>query len=118
MVRGVYSPKRRMICLGEELLDESSRSGRSTVRHEFAHAYEDCWSQKRQRRHPLSVELWYRFEPSRTSFITAYASTQPAEYFAESVEAFFAPGLRAQLRQGDPEMYGYLAELFGGALIG
>lgn len=116
MVRGVYSAKRRMICIGEEQLDESSRTGRSTVRHEFAHAYEDCWSQKRQRRHPLSVELWYRFEKTRRAFVTDYASTQPAEYFAESVEAFFAPDLRDRLRQGDPEMYAYISELFGGGL--
>jgi hypothetical protein len=115
-VRGVYMPKRRMICLGEELLDESSRSGRSVVRHEFAHAYEHTWSEKRGRRQPLSVELWYRFERTRKGFITAYASTQPAEYFAESVEAFFAPGLSDQLRSGDPEMFAYLGELFGATL--
>jgi hypothetical protein len=116
MVRGVYSSKRRMICLGEELLDESSRSGRSTVRHEFAHAYEDFWSQKRQRKQPLSVELWYRFEATRKSFVTDYASTQPAEYFAESVEAFFVPGLRDKLRTGDPEMHAYLSQLLGSGL--
>jgi hypothetical protein len=116
VVRGVYSSKRRMICIGQEQLDESSRSGRSTVRHEFAHAYEDCWSQKRQRRNPLSVELWYRFEQTRRGFVTAYASTQPAEYFAESVEAFFAPNLREQLRQVDPEMFAYLTELLGDGL--
>ena len=114
VVRGVYSSKRRIICLGEELLDESRRTGRSTVRHEFAHAYEDAWSKKRQRRQPLSVELWYRFEKSRKSFVSAYASTQPAEYFAESVEAYFAPGLRDTLMAGDPEMFAFLGELFGG----
>ncbi len=114
VVRGVYSAKRRIICVGEELLDESKRSGRSTVRHEFAHAYEDTWSRKRQRRQPLSVELWYRFEKTRKSFVSAYASTQPAEYFAESVEAYFAPGLRDTLMAGDPEMFAYLGELFGG----
>ena len=117
VVRGVYSSKRRMICLGEEQLDESQRTGRSTVRHEFAHAYEHVWSDKRQRRHPLSVELWYRFEKSRKGFITAYASTQPAEYFAESVEAFFAPGLREKLLMADPDMFAYLREMFGGGLL-
>lgn len=117
VVRGVYSSKRRMICLGEELLDESQRSGRSTIRHEFAHAYEDCWSRKRQRQQPLSVELWYRFEKTRKGFVSAYASTQPAEYFAESVEAFFAPNLRDTLRQADPDMYLYLSNLFGGLTV-
>lgn len=112
IVRGVYSAQRRVICLGEELLDESSRSGRSTVRHEFAHAYEHTWSEKRQRRQPLSVELWYRFASTRKSFVSTYASTQPAEYFAESVEALFSPNLSDSLRQADPEMYAYLRELF------
>lgn len=111
-VRGVYSGKRKVICIGEELLDESQRSGRSTVRHEFAHAYEDVWSRKRQRRHPLSVELWYRFEPSRKAFISRYASTQPAEYFAESVEAFFMQDNRRVLAEADPEMYQFLTQLF------
>lgn len=112
MVRGVYSSKRKVICIGEELLDESQRSGRSTVRHEFAHAYEDVWSRQRQRRHPLSVELWYRFEQSRKAFISAYASTQPAEYFAESVEAFFMSDSRRVLAEADPEMYHFLSQLF------
>ena len=117
VVRGVYSSKRRMICLGEEQLDESLHTGRSTVRHEFAHAYEHVWSDKRQRHHPLSVELWYRFEKTRKGFITAYASTQPAEYFAESVEAFFAPGMRDQLMMADPDMFAHLRGMFGGGLL-
>lgn len=116
VVRGVYSSKRRMICLGAEVLDESSISGNSTVRHEFAHAYEHTWSEKRQRIHPLSVELWYRFESSRQGFVTPYAATKPAEYFAESVEAFFAPGMRDQLRRLDPGMFSYLSELFSNGL--
>lgn len=111
-VRGVYSGKRRVICLGEEVLDESRRSGRSTVRHEFAHAYEDVWSRKRQRRHPLSVELWYRFEKTRKAFISHYASTKPAEYFAESVEAFFMPSQRQTLHRADPDMHDFLTDLF------
>ncbi len=92
----------------------SARTGRSTVRHELAHAYEHFWSDKRQRRQPLSVELWYRFEKTRKGFITAYASTQPAEDFAESVEAFFAPNLREQLRLADPDMFAHLHGMLGG----
>ena len=112
-VRGAYSARRRVIVLGEELLNESRRSGRSVVRHEFAHAYEDAWSTKRQRKFPLGVELWYRFEKSRTGFISHYASTKPAEYFAESVEAFLSSEHREKLRQADPEMFAYLSELLG-----
>ncbi len=114
VVRGVYSAKRRVICIGQELLNQSRQTGRSTVRHEFAHAYEDAWSKKRQRHHPLSVELWYRFEATRQSFISQYASTQPAEYFAESVEAFFMPNHRETLRHADPDMHRFLSELFTG----
>ena len=102
-----------MIVLGEELLDESRRSGRSVVRHEFAHAYEDAWSSKRARRFPLGVELWYRFEKTRKAFITPYAASKPAEYFAESVEAFCDPILRDKLQQADPAMYDYLGRLLG-----
>ena len=79
MVRGAYSAKRRVILIGEELLDESRQSGRSVVRHEFAHAYEDAWTTKRRRKFPLGVELWYRFEKTRNGFISHYASTKPAE---------------------------------------
>lgn len=113
IVRGMYSSKRRVICVGAELLDQSIQSNRSTVRHEFAHAYEHTWGDKRQRRQPLSVELWYRFAATRQAFISHYASTKPAEYFAESVEALFAPSSSSALRDADPEMYRYLRELFG-----
>jgi len=110
-VRGAYSAKRRVIVLGEELLNESRRSGRSVIRHEFAHAYEDVWSTKRKRKFPLGVELWYRFESTRKAFISEYASTKPAEYFAESVEAYFSPQHRERLRAADPGMFDYLTEL-------
>lgn len=112
VVRGIYASKRRVIVMGEELLRDIGSGGESIVRHEFAHAYEDAWSTPRQRRHPLSVELWYKFEKTRTAFISKYASTKPAEYFAESVDAFFIPRTRAILAQSDPEMYAYLADLF------
>lgn len=111
-VRGAYSAKRRVIVLGEELLDSSRRTGRSVVRHEFAHAYEDTWSKKRQRKFPLGVELWYRFEKTRKAFISEYASTKPAEYFAESVEAFCSTQHRDRLRAADPDMFAYLCQLF------
>ena len=111
-VRGAYSAKRQVMVLGEELLDESRRSGRSVVRHEFAHAYEDAWSKKRHRKFPLGVELWYRFEKTRKGFISEYASTKPAEYFAESVEAFCDSHHRQRLRAADPDMYQYISELF------
>lgn len=112
-VRGAYSARRRVIVIGEELLNESRKSGRSVVRHEFAHAYEDAWSTKRQRKFPLGVELWYKFEKTRKGFVSHYASTKPAEYFAESVEAFLSNEHRGKLRSADPDMFHYLADLLG-----
>ena len=108
-VRGLYDNARRLLVIGEEQLGVE---GHSAARHEFAHAYDNAFSQNHGRRLPLSVQLWNKFRANRTGLISSYAATNPAEYFAESVEAFFQPGLKAQLRQRDPDMYAYLEDLF------
>ncbi len=108
-VRGLYDPSRRLLVVGEELL---GRKDRSTARHEFAHAYDDTYSTKNQRRLPLSVQLWNSFSPSRSDVVSDYAKTNPAEYFAESVEAFFQDGARDFLAKADPLMFDYLLRLF------
>lgn len=108
-VRGLYDPSRRLLVVGEELL---GRRDRSTARHEFAHAYDDTYSTKNQRRLPLSVQLWNSFSPSRSGVVSDYAKTNPAEYFAESVEAFFQDGARDFLAKADPLMFDYLQRLF------
>lgn len=108
-VRGIYCSDRRLFVVGEELI---GRSNGSVARHEFAHAYDHTFSQKNHRRLPLSVQLWNSFRQERTGLVSAYAATNPAEYFAESVEAFFQEGGREALRQQDPLMFDYLKQLF------
>ena len=108
-VRGLYDNGRRLLVVGEEQL---GRPGHSVARHEFGHAYDNAFSEGHGRRITLSVELWNRFRPLRTELITEYAGTNPAEYFAESVEAFFQPDLRNRLQSCDPMMYSYLEDLF------
>ncbi len=111
-VRGIYDSSRRLFVVGEELL---SRENRSVIHHEFAHAYDDAYSKKHRRKLPLSVELWNKFAPRRTALVSDYASTNPAEYFAESVEAFFRPKDRELLQKADPGMHQYLTELLNSA---
>ena len=108
-VRGLYDTSRRMLVVGEELVGLRDRS---TARHEFAHAYDHAFSEKNHRRLPLSVQLWNSFRQDRGGLVSGYAATNPAEYFAESVEAFFQPGAREFLRSKDPLMFDYLAQLF------
>lgn len=108
-VRGIYCQDRRIIVLGEELIGHPQRV---TSRHEFAHAFDHAFSSRNQRRLPLSVQLWNLFVKNRAGLVSDYASTNPAEYFAESVEAFFREKSREALRQKDPEMHQYLETLF------
>lgn len=109
-VRGIYDSSRRILVVGSELLGHPTRS---CARHEFAHAYEHAYNKKKRRRQPISVELWYAFEGQRTAMVTRYASTNPQEYFAESVEAYFTQSGKNFLAQADPLMKQYLDELFG-----
>ncbi len=108
-VRGLYDQSRRLLVLGEEMLGSPFRS---VARHEFAHAFDHAFSEKNRRKLPLSVQLWNLFRAERTGMVSAYASTNPAEYFAESVEAWFQEKGRAALQNDDPRMFSYLQELF------
>lgn len=111
-VRGLYDQSRRLLVLGEEMVGNPFRS---VARHEFAHAFDHAFSEKNRRMLPLSVQLWNLFRGERKGLVSAYAGTNPAEYFAESVEAFFQEGARENLRVNDPRMFSYLAELFSAA---
>jgi len=108
-VRGLYDQSRRMIVIGEE---QVARPRSSTIRHEFAHAFDHTFTTKNQRRLPLSVQLWNFFQGERKELVSDYAGTSPAEYFAESVEEFFNPGGDMALKEKDPLMYEYLEKLF------
>ncbi len=109
VVRGIYVQDRRLIVAGEELL---GRIKGSVMRHEFGHAFDHAYTQKNQRRLPLSVQLWNSFAPTRKSLPSAYAATNPAEYFAESVDAYFIEEGRLYLEKNDREMCEYLTILF------
>ncbi|MHB2016538.1 MAG: anthrax toxin lethal factor-related metalloendopeptidase [Candidatus Xenobia bacterium] len=109
VVRGLYDNGRKLIVMGEERI---GRRSHSTPLHEFAHAYDHAFSERNHRIMPLSVQLWNSFAPTRKGLITAYAGTNPAEYFAESAEAWFAGGMRERLANLDPQMYTWLENLF------
>lgn len=108
-VRGLYDNSRRLIVIGEENIGLS----RSTARHEFAHAFDHTFSEKHGRKLPLSVQVWNLFRKEREGLISQYAGTNPQEYFAEAVEAFFRQNGRDKLMEEDPQMYQYLENLFG-----
>lgn len=109
VVRGLYDSSRRIFVIGEEQLGNPNHS---VGRHEFAHAFDHAFSETHRRRLPLSVQLWNLFRKERKGMVSSYAATNPAEYFAESVDAFFIPSKREILQQQDPKMFVYLRELF------
>ena len=111
MVRGIYDQSRRLIVIGEERVGVP---GNSAARHEFAHAYDHTFSVQNQRRLPLSVQLWNFFAEKRKELVSDYAGVNPAEYFAEAVEKFFAPQGKEKLEKKDPQMFQYLNALFAG----
>lgn len=108
-VRGLYDQSRRLMVIGQEKLGQPAHS---TARHEFAHAFDHTFSTRNGRRQPLSVQLWNLFAEQRRGLITEYAGTNPAEYWAESVESYFKPNGRQLLMERDPQMYQYLEALF------
>ncbi len=109
VVRGLYDQSRRLMVVGRENLGQR---GHSTARHEFAHAFDHTFMVRHSRRQPLSVQLWNLFAEQRKEFVTPYAATNPAEYWAESVENYHRDGGRARLAQCDPQMCLYLEALF------
>lgn len=109
VVRGIYCQDRRLIVIGEELLGMQSGSA---ARHEFAHAFDHAFTSRNQRRLPLSVQLWNWFSKERKALPSKYAATNPAEYFAESVDAYFIVEGKSYLERNDPQMFEYLATLF------
>ena len=109
VVRGLYDSSRHLFVIGAEQLGNPQHS---VARHEFAHAFDHAFSERHHRRLPLSVQLWNLFRKERNGLVSDYASTNPAEYFAESVEAYFQPHKKQELRAKDPKMFSYLDELF------
>jgi hypothetical protein len=91
-----------------------------TVAHEFGHAL-DCALGGGVYRSSIDPRLRRLFAEA-TAYVTPYAATGTDEYFAESVRAyveandpasFWPRATRARLRRIDPQMYAYVADLFG-----
>lgn len=110
VVRGAYSSHHRMMFMAEELIT-GYPGGVST--HEFGHAYDHAWMINNQMDYGFSVFLWNKFHNQRT-FISEYASTQPKEYFAVSLEYYFNSEKKELLKKCDPGMYGFISNLIAG----
>lgn len=110
VVRGAYNPQHRMMFMAEELI--TGIPGGVTI-HEFGHAYDHAWMATNDMQFPFSVFLWNQFY-HEGMFISEYASTQPKEYFAESLEAYFNPKKKDILKKCDPRMYGFIKNIIAG----
>lgn len=110
MVRGAYNPQHKMMFMAEELI--TGIPGGVTI-HEFGHAYDHAWMATNEMQFPFSVFLWNKFY-HEGMFISEYASTQPKEYFAESLEAYFNPKKKDILKKCDPRMYGFIGNIIAG----
>lgn len=84
----------------------------STVIHELGHAIDHLISSLCNGGYRISTKLWHWFAQQRRGFVTAYAATKPAEYLAESVEAYFVRDEYLRLQRQDPSMYLFLDDLF------
>ena len=84
----------------------------SVVLHELGHAIDHLISSLCNGGYHASVKLWHWFAPQRKGFVTRYASTKPAEYLAESVEAYFIRDDYLLLQRLDPAMFIFLDDLF------
>jgi hypothetical protein len=108
---------------------ESRRMPNFTL-HELAHAYHDrvlakgflnpevkaAYERAKASGKYDRVERWHG-DGKPNTFERAYAMTSPAEYFAETSEAFFSrndyfPFTREELKRHDPEMFALLARLW------
>lgn len=83
----------------------------STVIHEFGHAIDHLISSLCNGGHQISIKLWHWFSHQRTGFVSDYAETVPAEYLAESLEAYFLHSEFHLLQNRDPAMYTFLDDL-------
>jgi hypothetical protein len=102
VVRGMYLLNPRVMLMAEETL-----LTRQTPVHEIGHAVDHAISRDRD---SLSAALWKQAHPRRRAFVSAYAQSNHREYFAVCFERWFN-GRGAELRQVDPTMADYMAEL-------
>jgi len=106
---GLYVGEQRLLLVKESLV-----SGRfdSVAVHECAHAIDHAIKENHRLPMSLSVRLWNYFQCDRKALVSSYAGKNPAEYFAESVGAYFNPVKRDLLIECDPKMFSFLNDLF------
>jgi hypothetical protein len=112
-----------------EIFDAEFRRMPNFALHELAHAYHDQFIERgfsnpqiemtyrNAKRAGIYDRVEQRFGDGRSGQTTAYALTNPAEYFAESTEAFFStndfyPFTRKELESHDPAMTELLGKLW------
>jgi len=106
---GLYIGEQRLLLVKESLVG----GGFSSVAvHECAHAIDHAIKENHRLSMSLSVRLWNYFQCDRKALVSSYAGENPAEYFAESVEAYFNPVKRDLLIECDPKMFSFLTDLF------
>lgn len=112
------APPAGLFVVEERTVYLRSRSA-MTVAHEFGHAL-DCALGGGVYLSGVCPKLRELFSEARV-FVTPYAATGADEYFAESVRAyvevndaqsFWPRATRARLRRIDPQMFGYIREIF------
>lgn len=105
---GLYRPEFKSVTLREDW-----RS--STAIHEMGHAIEHslgCVCSMRGGRRPsIAPMLWHGFAKQRSGFVSDYAGTNPAEYFAESFAAVFDDRKSQKLASVDPGMHAFMAAI-------
>lgn len=95
-----------------------------TVAHEFGHAL-DCALGGGVYLSSIDPQLRQLFAEA-SAYVTPYAATGADEYFAESLRAyveindpasFWPRATRSRLRRVDPQMHGYVEQLFRSAFV-
>ena len=105
---GMYFQRKKRVAIKDSALF----SNRDLVLiHEFGHAIDHLISSLCSGGHRVSIKLWHWFAPQRNGFVTNYATVNPAEYFAESLQAYFLKAEYAHLQKHDRSMYNFLDDL-------
>jgi len=108
--RGLYAGEHRLLLVRESAIGQ--RNFESVAIHECAHAIDHAIKEEQRLAFSLSVRLWNQFCSGRKALVSSYAGENPAEYFAESVSAYFSPVKRDLLYECDPGMFSFITDLF------
>lgn len=105
---GRYCPTYKTVVFHEDHLENEI----GLVHHEMGHALDHLISSLCLKGNCCSTLLWHGFQHQRQGFVTDYATKNPREYFAESVDAYFRGDRRWLLQREDPGMQAFLQALF------